>query len=93
MAHWREVLPKDRFFEVDYEELVANRERLTREMIEFLGLGWSDACLFPERNTRSVHTPSRWQVRQPVYSSSVQRWKRFAPWLEQLEDWSLILEL
>ena len=49
MAHWRGVLPADRFLEVQYEELVADREALTRRMIEFCGLDWDDACLYSER--------------------------------------------
>lgn len=81
MEHWRSVLPSDRFLEVDYEAIVEDREHLTREMIEFLGLAWDDACLRPDENRRSVATPSSWQVRQPVYSSSIGRWKRFEPWL------------
>jgi tetratricopeptide (TPR) repeat protein len=81
MEHWRSVLPAERFLEVVYEELVADRETATRRMVEFCGLEWDDACLHHERNDRSVITPSLWQVRQPVYSSSVERWRRYEPWL------------
>jgi len=88
MDHWRSVLPPDRFIEIDYEELVADQEGVTRRLIEFLGLEWDESCMFPERNNRLVTTPSRWQVRQPVYKKSVGRWKKFAQWLEpMLEDW------
>lgn len=93
MAHWREVLPAERFLEIDYEALVADQEGVSRRMIEFLGLEWNDSCLAPERNSRIVNTPSRWQVRQKVYDKSMGRWKRFAPWLEQLDDWGLINDL
>jgi Flp pilus assembly protein TadD len=89
VRHWRTVLPTDRFLEVDYEELVTRREDTTRNMIAFMGLEWNDACLFPERNSRLVETPSQWQVRQPVYGSSIGRWKRFAEWMRpQIEAWS-----
>jgi hypothetical protein len=81
MQHWRSVLPADRLFEVSYEELIANRESVTREMVSFCGLEWDDACLRPEDNERAVATPSVWQVRQPVYSTSVERWRRYEPWL------------
>lgn len=81
MDHWRRVLPADRLFEVDYEALVSDRERLTREMVAFAGLEWHDACLRPEENERSVVTPSVWQVRQPVYKTSVARWRNYEPWL------------
>jgi tetratricopeptide (TPR) repeat protein len=83
MAHWRRVLPADRFLEVSYEELVTNRERVTREIIAFCGLDWNDACLRPEENARTVATPSLWQARQPVYRSSLERWRRYEPWLGQ----------
>jgi tetratricopeptide (TPR) repeat protein len=81
MRHWQEVVPADRLLEVRYESLVTDRERVTRQMVEFCGLPWRDECLHPERNVRQVGTPSLWQVRQPVYESSIGRWRRYEPWL------------
>lgn len=81
MAHWREVLPENRFLDVQYEELCSDREPVTRRILEFLGLPWDDACMAPEKNDRSVKTPSVWQVRQPVYKTSMERWRRYEPWL------------
>jgi len=81
MDHWRQVLPGDRFMEVDYEDLVANPEKVTRNVISFVGLDWQDACLHPNLNPKAVRTPSLWQVRQPIYSGSVERWRRYEPWL------------
>lgn len=86
MAHWRATLPPDRLLEVDYESLIANREAETRRIIEFVGLEWNDACLHHERNERNVNTPSVWQVRQPIYNTSVDRWKRFEPWLGEFRS-------
>ncbi len=86
MAYWKLVLPADRLLEVSYEELVENREEVTRRMIEFTGLAWSDSCLYPERNERTVNTPSVWQVRQPIYKSSVERWRKFEPWLGEFRE-------
>jgi hypothetical protein len=86
MAHWRGVLSADRFLEVSYDELVMNRERVTREIIAFCGLDWDDACLWPEKNARNVATPSLWQTRQPVYRSSLARWRRYEPWLGQFSQ-------
>jgi tetratricopeptide (TPR) repeat protein len=77
MEHWRQLLPEDRFLDVQYEELVENKEAVTRNMIDFCGLEWDEACLNPELNDRAVKTPSVWQVRQPVYKTSVARWKRY----------------
>ena len=85
MEHWRSVLPPARFLEVSYEELVLDRETCTRRIVEFCGLEWNEACMSPERNDRSVVTPSLWQVRQPIYTSSIGRWKKFRPWLGAFE--------
>jgi tetratricopeptide (TPR) repeat protein len=84
MAHWRAVLPADRFLELDYEALIADREAVTRRLIAFCGLEWNDASLSPERNQRAVTTASIWQARQPVYRSSVERWRHYEPWLGEL---------
>jgi len=86
MAHWKTVLPADSILDVDYEDLVANREDVTRKMIEFLGLDWEDSCLHHEHNERNVNTPSVWQVRQPIYKTSVERWRKFEPWLGEFEQ-------
>src|SRR3984957_17771017 len=82
--HWRSVLPADRFIEVEYEELTREPEPVIRRIIAGCGLGWHDACLRPERNPRSVKTPSKWQTRQPIYRHSVARWRRYEPWLGSL---------
>lgn len=88
--HWRSVLPADRFLDLRYEDLVSDQEATTRKMLEFCGLEWNETCLFPERNETRVGTPSFWQVRRPVYRTSMERWRRYEPWLgvfkELLED-------
>ena len=82
--HWRSVLPADRFIEVDYEELTRAPEPVIRRIIAACGLAWHDACLRPESNPRAVKTPSKWQTRQPIYRTSVARWRRYEPWLGPL---------
>jgi tetratricopeptide (TPR) repeat protein len=82
--HWRTVLPADRFIEVDYEELTSAPEPVIRKMVAACGLAWHDACLRPEANARPVKTPSKWQTRQPIYRSSVARWRRYEPCLGPL---------
>jgi tetratricopeptide (TPR) repeat protein len=84
MSHWRSVLPPDRFLEVDYEELTCAPEPVIRRIIAACGLAWHDACLRPESNPRAVKTPSKWQTRQPIYRTSVARWRRYEPWLGPL---------
>lgn len=79
--HWREVLPADRFMEMSYESLILDRETSTRRLLDFCGLAWSDACMVPEMRPHAVKTPSAWQARQPVYQTSIGRWKHYEPWL------------
>ncbi|WP_337659948.1 tetratricopeptide repeat-containing sulfotransferase family protein [Anderseniella sp. Alg231-50] len=84
MAHWAKVLPSQ-IFDLQYEQMVADQEATTRRLIDFLGLDWEDACTSFHLTERAVSTPSRWQVRQPIYNSSVQRWRRFEPHLGPLK--------
>lgn len=84
MAHWRAILPPDRFLEVDYEAIVADPAAAARQLVSFCGLPWDEACLRPEANTRAVHTASLYQARQPIHRRSVGRWRLYEPWLGEL---------
>ena len=86
MAHWRQVLPPDQLIDVDYEVLVADPEPQARRLIAACGLEWNDACLAPHRNTRTIKTASLWQARQPIYKTSVERWRRYEPWLGEFRE-------
>jgi tetratricopeptide (TPR) repeat protein len=81
MDHWRKVLPEQQMLEVKYESLVEDPVGITRGMTDFLGIEWEEGCARPETNPQVVRTPSFWQVRQPINSGSVERWKRYEPWL------------
>ena len=74
--------------EVQYEEIVGNFEEQARRLVAHCGLEWSDACLAFHKTERDVRTASAAQVRQPIYHSSVGRWRRYAdslrPFLEAL---------
>jgi len=85
MDHWRTVLPADRMIDVDYEQAVAAPEETARRLIAFCGLEWDSACLSPDRNADGVRTASRWQARQPIYRTSVERWRNYEPWLGELQ--------
>jgi len=76
IAHWLKVLPL-RMLEVQYEDLVADLEGQSRRIISFLGLPWNAACLDFHRTERTVQTASDWQVRQPIYTRSVGRWRNY----------------
>lgn len=84
MAHWRRVLPEGRMHELDYERLTAWPASEIRKLIDYTGLPWNEACLTPHVNMSLVRTPSGWQVRQSINTSSVDRWRRYEPWLGPL---------
>jgi len=83
-AHWRRVLPAERFIEVDYESLTASPETEIPRLVAAAGLPWHTDCLHPERNPRVVKTPSKWQARQKIYRHSVARWQHYEPFLGPL---------
>ena len=85
MAHWHRVLPGF-VHDLGYEELIADQEGQTRRLLEVCGLPWDQRCLSFYETRRSVTTNSYNQVRQPIYSSSVQSWRRFESHLAPLLD-------
>ncbi len=85
MAHWRAVLPL-RILAVHYEELIADQAGVSRQIIEFCDLPWDDRVLEFHQTEREIRTASFWQARQPVYGSSVGRWRRYEAHLGPLFD-------
>jgi hypothetical protein len=83
MEHWRQVLPVP-LLDVDYEETVADLEGVARRLVGWCGLEWDPKCLEFHRTKRPVSTASAAQVRQPVYRTSVERWKHYEPALASL---------
>jgi tetratricopeptide (TPR) repeat protein len=81
--HWRRVLPLP-VLGVDYEETVADLEGVARRLVDWCGLEWDPACLAFHEGKRPVRTASVAQVRQPVYTRSVARWKNYEPALGDL---------
>jgi hypothetical protein len=83
MMHWRTVYPGS-LYDVSYEELVIDQERVSREIVSRCGLAWEPACLAFDRNTAPVMTASAAQVRRPLYTDAAGRWRRFERQLEPL---------
>ena len=93
-GHWLKVIPNP-VYSLQYEELVADLPAKAREMADFVGVEWDECMLRYYENERKVQTASKWQVRQPLYASSVARWKPYErhlkPMLDALglvEDWA-----
>ncbi|MBF0197399.1 MAG: tetratricopeptide repeat protein [Planctomycetes bacterium] len=83
MKHWQEVLPQN-ILEVNYEETIANQEEQSKKLLETVNLDWDERCLEYYKTERPIRTASNWQVRQPLYNSSVARWKNYEKELEPL---------
>jgi tetratricopeptide (TPR) repeat protein len=84
MAHWRSALPV-RMLEVDYERLVRDTRGTVEELLRFCRVDWQDECLAFHKTARGIRTPSRWQVRQPIYESSIGRWRNYESQLQPLQ--------
>ncbi|HXR18426.1 MAG TPA: sulfotransferase [Steroidobacteraceae bacterium] len=78
MKHWHSILPAGAILDVPYEGLVDDQEAWSRKMLEFVGLPWDPKCLDFHQSSRSVVTASKWQVRQKISKSSVERWRNYA---------------
>ncbi len=78
MDHWRTVLPVP-LLEVDYEDTVADLEGVARRLLAWCRLDWEPACLEFHKSDRPVRTASVTQVRQPIYTRSVARWRHYEP--------------
>jgi hypothetical protein len=85
MRHWQAVLGLD-ILELPYEGLVADQEGWTRRLLEFVGLPWDGACLRYYESERVAMTLSNDQVRQPIFTNSVERWRRYEQQLAPLRD-------
>ena len=83
MRHWQAVLG-EQIHSCVYEEMVADSDEQSRRLIDAVGLPWHEACASFHRIERPVLTPSRWQVRRPIYQDSTQRWKRYESELQPL---------
>ncbi len=83
MSHWRNILP-GRFLDVDYEALIEDQAAETRRLLDYCGLPWEDACLSFHEDTRPTATASAAQVRQPLYRTSLERWRTHATHLAPL---------
>ena len=89
MAHWQQVMPGV-IYDQPYETLVSDIEAQTQQLLNYCELPWESACLDFHTQQQASTTASATQVRQPVYTSSVGKWRRFkdelAPLIRTLES-------
>lgn len=84
MQHWREILPKGFILDVQYEKVVTDPENQIRRMLDFCKLDFEENCLEFHKVKRTVTTASSLQVRKPMYTSSLNRWKKYGDKLKPL---------
>lgn len=84
MNHWRQILPVHAWLDIHYEDCVQNLDGEAKRLLDFCNLPWDPACLRFYQATRQVRTASFLQVREPVYTSSVERWRRYEQGLQPL---------
>jgi len=85
MNHWREVVPIP-IFELEYGAMVADQEGTTRQLLHFIGVDWDEGVKDFHKAERAVRTASVTQVRQGIYKTSSQKWRRYADHLGPLLD-------
>ena len=85
MAHWRAVLPAETLLDLRYEDFVADLDSQARRLVAFCGLPWDEICLRFFETDRTVRTASVAQVRRPLFSSSIGRWRVYGAALAPLE--------
>ncbi|MGJ8559174.1 MAG: tetratricopeptide repeat-containing sulfotransferase family protein [Litorimonas sp.] len=76
MSHWHEMFP-GRVHDVAYEALIKDQEGVSRDLIAAIGLDWDPACLKFHTNRSASSTASAAQVRRPLYTSSVEKWRHY----------------
>jgi tetratricopeptide (TPR) repeat protein len=84
MSHWRRVLPQGTILDLPYEELVADQEGWTRKILDFIELEWDARCLDFQTTERPMKTASFWQTRQKIFKTSVQRWRNYEKFVDQI---------
>lgn len=85
MEHWKKALDLN-IIELEYEKVIANPEEEMRNLLDRCGIKWNPSCLKFYENKRTVMTPSYDQVRRPIYTSSVAKWKKYEHNLSDLLD-------
>jgi Sulfotransferase family len=86
MDHWRQVLPPGTLFDCPYETTVADPKSVVQALHEHCGISFNESWAQFYEHPRRVDTASQWQVRRPIYQTSVERWKNYARFLGPLLD-------
>jgi hypothetical protein len=84
MSKWKELFA-DSILEINYEDIVNKQKETTQKLLNTIGLNWDEHCLSFHKTKRIVQTASEWQVRQPIYKRSMERWLKYEKYLTPLK--------
>lgn len=85
MAHWKSLF-KDEIYDVSYEDVVNHQEDETRKLLSACDLDWDDTCLDFYKAETIVNSASKWQVRRPIYKTSIKKWEKYESHIQALRD-------
>ena len=85
MSFWYKKYP-NKIFNINYEELTSNPEKIIPKLINFCDLPWNISCLSPHKNNRMINTPSKLQVRKKIYKDSSLKWNNFIEYFPDLNS-------
>ena len=85
MNYWDQALP-GQVHRIQHEDVVADLETEVRRLLDYLELPFEQSCVEYHKTERNVRTPSSEQVRQPIFTSSLEQWKNYEPWLDPLKE-------
>ncbi len=83
MQHWKSLL-KNQIYEVNYEKLVSDQLTESKKLIAACDIPWDDKCLTFYQSHSQVSSASKWQVRQPIYQTSVEKWRNYEDYIGEL---------
>ena len=86
MQKWKEVLPESTILDVRYEDMVSDLETQSKRLANYIGMEWDEACLNFHKTDRPVRTASVAQVHKAIYTTSINRWHKYKPYLKPLLD-------
>ena len=85
MNHWKTIYG-DRILDIDYGSITNNIESVAKLMISYCNLDWQEQCIEFYKSERAIHTSSSWQAKQPIYNTSLDRWRKYEDYIPELID-------
>ena len=85
MKHWKALFP-DKIYNITYEDMVEKQQEESKKLINACKLEWDEKCLSFYESNSVVNTASKWQVRRPIYKTSIKKWKHYERYIDDLRD-------